>query len=94
MSLPTDKEQLELNGPDSTSTAKIRKCLEAVLAEYDLVLKVTHSLEAARKAAEDAHKAWKVAEAIERRLLRTFAAASSGYQMEIKDDADPRRGEL
>ncbi len=81
--MESELETMAYNDNDPTpSTGKIERAVSHALHLFGL-LEIRRNSE---QAAADAKKAWKTVERLEKRELRAKAAASSSYQMEVKDE--------
>jgi hypothetical protein len=79
--MESELEHMAYNQQDNptTTTSRIKKSIIAVLRELHIVEKLNVT-------ADDAHKAWETAKKIEKRQLRSLAAASNAYKMDVNED--------
>jgi ABC-type uncharacterized transport system fused permease/ATPase subunit len=81
--------EIMANAPDEKGpTSRIKEAMAALIREINLMERLekiaadTNRLDEFR---ENAEKARKIAERLEKKLQRAYAAANSAYQMEVKE---------
>ena len=89
MGLPTKEEQLDINDwyekQRGGVTTSVKKAMGELIRDYALIEKFEALAKDKDKFREDAAKAWKTVERLEKRLQRAYSAANSAYQMDVKE---------
>ena len=89
MGLPTNEEQQDIidwyEKQRGGVTTSVKKALGSWAAEVGLIALLMNSAKDADKAREDAEKAWKIANKIDKGLTRAFSAQSATYKMDVKE---------